>query len=294
MSNPTITAVPGVLGAHWNDEVVSTGVTVLLFPEGATFAAKFFGGAVSTRQVNPDNPHVYKTVHGMCFSGNSAFGLSAGDGVQRYLAERELGFESGHGVVPSVPTAVIFDLSMAQSRIDASYGYKAASRASTDPLPNGQIGAGAGATVNKWSGERLRGGVASIAMPYKDWQVGVLAVVNAVGAIRNPETGEWVKGEFSFGHTQNEVQGDWKGNTTLIAVATNAPFNSNQLALISGMASAGMARTIYPAYTPFDGDLVFSFSTQKGGSLSNEDVAAVGAIAAMLCEKAIVRAVRKV
>ena len=66
-------------------------------------------------------------VHGLFFTGGSAFGHNVAGGVRQYLRERNLGFDTGHGLVPIVAGAVIFDLSINRSAVypDAALGYAA-------------------------------------------------------------------------------------------------------------------------------------------------------------------------
>jgi len=149
----------------------------------------------------------------------------------------------------------------------------------------------AGARVGGASGSHARGGVGSWAARWQDWTVGVLAAVNAVGSVRDPQTGAWVAGGPPMVDTRGDV-GRWRGQTTLVVVATDAPLVQGELRVLAKMASAGMARTLFPAFTPFDGDVVFAVSTGTPQSVDPLVLAAVGDLAATCVERAIVRAVR--
>jgi len=288
--NFTLTRVPGVLVGHWTDEAKSTGCTVLLFPDGARCGAVQLSSASGTREMGVFDPaHISSKVHGMCLSGGSAFGLAAADGVVEYLESKGIGFDSGYGKVPIVPAAIIFDLATAKTRPDAKSGRLAAEAASSEPVQQGRVGAGAGATVAKWGGGRLPGGLGSVAQDVGDYVIGALAVVNAVGLIRDPETGKWIAGDGKAHLEPPKISADWEGNTTLVCVVTNAPLDSVQLTVLARMASAGIARTIYPAFTPFDGDAVFAFSTREKGKLSYSTFANLGSIAGQLTERCIIR-----
>jgi L-aminopeptidase/D-esterase-like protein len=146
--------------------------------------------------------------------------------------------------------------------------------------------------VAKWGGDRIPGGLGSVAQDAGEYVIGALAVVNAIGSIRDPETGEWIAGDPKAHLQPPKVGGDWAGNTTLVCVVTNAPLDSVQLTVLARMASAGIARTVYPAYTPFDGDGVFAFSTRNDEAISRATLAHLGSIAAQTVAQSMVRAVR--
>ena len=291
--NFTLTRVPGVLVGHWTDEAKSTGCTVLLFPEGARCGAVQLGSASGTREMGVFDPaHISGKVHGMCLSGGSAFGLAAADGVVEFLESKGIGFDSGYGKVPIVPAAIIFDLATAKTRPNAQSGRLAAEAASSAPVQQGRVGAGAGATVAKWGGGRLPGGLGSVAQDVGDYVIGALVVVNAVGSIRDPETGKWIAGDGKTHLQPPKIGADWAGNTTLVCVVTNAPLDSVQLTVLARMASAGIARTIYPAFTPFDGDGVFAFSTANDGAVSGPELAHLGSVADKLISQSVLQIAR--
>jgi L-aminopeptidase/D-esterase-like protein len=77
-------------------------------------------------------------------------------------------------------------------------------------------------------------------------------------------------------------------NTTIGVVATNAPFTKTQMTKIAQMAHDGYARAINPVHTMGDGDTIFALST--GTADLKADVSAIGAIAATVMSRAIVRA----
>jgi L-aminopeptidase/D-esterase-like protein len=293
--NFTLTRVPGVLVGHWTDDAKSTGCTVLLFPDGARCGAVQLGSASGTREMGVFDPaHISGRVHGMCLSGGSAFGLSTADGVVEFLESKGIGFDSGHGKVPIVPAAIIFDLATAKTRPNAKSGRLAAEAASSAPVEQGRVGAGAGATVAKWGGGRLPGGLGSVAQDVGEYVIGALAVVNAVGSIRDPETGKWIVGDGKAHLELPKLNADWAGNTTLVCVVTDAPLDSVQLTVLARMASAGIARAIYPAFTPFDGDGVFAFSTGSDEELSRTTLAHLGSVTTHLLVQSIIQAISEV
>ena len=292
--NWTLTRVPGVLVGHWTDEAKSTGCTVLLFPDGARCGAVQLGSASGTREMGVFDPaHISGKVHGMCLSGGSAFGLSAADGVVEFLESKGIGFDSGFGKVPIVPAAIVFDLATAKTRPNAESGRLAAEAARSCAVQEGRIGVGAGATVAKWGGGRVPGGLGSVAQDVGEYVIGALAVVNAVGSIRDPETGKWIAGDGKAHLQPPKIGADWADNTTLVCVVTNAPLDSVQLTVLARMASAGIARTIYPAFTPFDGDGVFSFCTAREGKANSAMLANLGSVAVGVVAKSVVQAVRR-
>ena len=134
-------------------------MTVLLFPRAARGGVWVPGSATGTRELGPLDPtQLAGEVHGLCLAGGSAFGLGAADGVMAVLAARGIGFDHGRGVVPIVPAAVLFDLHGSAGPPTAEAGRAAAASASTGPLAEGRVGAGAGATVGKATGNPAPGG----------------------------------------------------------------------------------------------------------------------------------------
>jgi L-aminopeptidase/D-esterase-like protein len=271
------------------------------------------GLATGSRELDLLTPtHLADRVNAVVLSGGSAFGLAAADGVVDWLARRGEGFETGVTPVPLVPAAVIFDLAPDVLRPDASLGWRACEAASADPVAEGLVGAGAGATVGKALGPAAAavGGVGSASMSWRDYTVGALAVVNALGDVVDEE-GRILAGatgaEGAAGRTEDVLVAG-KGaegfedvgstlrageNTTLVVVGTDAPLSRVDLSRVAGMASAAFARTIVPANTVFDGDITFALST--GGpprSLSTGDLLGLGVIARRMAEKAIRRGVR--
>src|SRR5947209_11653029 len=187
-----LTAVPGITVGHWTDPAGATGCTVVLGPvEGMRAAAALRGRATGTRELDALNPrHVVDRIDAILLTGGSAYGLGAADGVMRWLRERGRGLPVGPaGIVPIVPTAVIFDFDLAPGgKADrwptADDAYRACSAAS-DHVAEGSVGAGTGATVGKALGPRaaMKGGVGTWAATGGDIVVGALVVVNAVGNV---------------------------------------------------------------------------------------------------------------
>jgi len=96
---------------HWTDTVAQTGCTVVRFLGDVVASGEVRGGAPATREFSLLEPtRMVESVHAVCMSGGSAFGLAAGDGVARSLRRQEIGFETDHGKVPIVVGMSLYDL----------------------------------------------------------------------------------------------------------------------------------------------------------------------------------------
>ncbi len=309
MENDTITGVGGIRVGHAELDGVSSGCTVILPDGGCAAGVDIRGGAPGTYGTDLLSPvNMVDRIHGLFLSGGSAFGLSTADGVRKYLAEHGLGFDTGHGVVPIVSGAILFDLDSNRSGTypGAELAYQASRKASSLPVEEGSTGAGAGATVGKLFGpERcMKGGIGSSCIQGAGGlKVGAIMAVNALGEIVDPATGIKVAGarkspqslELADSVSQilkvTSLQGFPAGDATIIgAVATNAALNKTQLTRVAQMAHDGMARAVYPVHTQHDGDTIFALSC---GDLEFSDLSLIGALAAMATTEAILRAVRK-
>ncbi|WP_307868399.1 P1 family peptidase [Umezawaea beigongshangensis] len=261
----SITDVPGVLVGH-HDRVGdgwATGTTVVLAPEGAVGGVDARGGAPGTRETDLLDPaNLVRTVHAVCLTGGSAYGLAAADGVVRWLAERDTGFPVGplpHQVVPIVPAAVLFDLDLGEwgNRPDASFGYAACEAAGTR-VAEGSVGAGAGARTGS-----LKGGVGTASARVGGHVVGALAAVNAVGEAVDPRTGLfWERSPETPDRpvTLPRVTAS-RLNTTIGVVAVDAALDKAECRRLAMSAQDGLARAVRPAHSLFDGDTVFALAT---------------------------------
>lgn len=312
-----LTDIPGLSVGHWTNRDAGTGCTAILCPTGAVAGVDVRGGAPGTRELTLLDPVcMVERVHGILLSGGSAFGLAAADGVMRWLEERGHGFDVGVGKVPIVPAAILFDLSVGRpdTRPDAAAGYAACEAASDGPVAEGSVGAGTGATVGKLMGiaHATKGGVGTASRVFeRGLVVAALVVVNAVGDVVDPSTGQIIAGAraldrqgFADSMTiasrsldlapsdywarRNAPENQPLTNTTLAVVATNAAFNKAQATKIAQMAHDGLARTIRPLHTMIDGDLVFAISLGQ----AQADVGMVGALATDVLSEAVLRAVR--
>jgi L-aminopeptidase/D-esterase-like protein len=305
-----LTAVDGIAVGHHTLAERPTGCTVVLVTKGAVAGVDVRGSAPGTRETDALDPiNTVQQVHAVVLTGGSAFGLDAATGVVRYLEERHVGLEIRSMRVPIVPAAVLFDLGIGENpavRPGADCGYRAASEASSGPVAEGSIGAGAGATVGKIAGmERaMKAGIGSAALALPDGTVvAALVAVNAVGDVIDPSTGRVVAGVRtpdgrSLGDARQLLRlGAFvrpvpRGEqTTIGVVATNARLTKVEATKVAQMAHDGYARAISPVHTPGDGDTVFALST--GVHESDASLTIVGALAAEVMADAIVRAARQ-
>src|SRR5574337_436564 len=195
-----LTRIPGFRVGHASDAVGCTGCTVVLCPEGTVGGVDVRGSAAGTREMDALSPlHLVPHVHGVLLAGGSAFGLDAGGGVMQYLEERGIGFDVQVARVPIVPSAILFDLRLGDSRArpDPRMAYAACRQATTGPIQEGSVGAGTGATVGKLFGitQAMKSGLgtAGLTLPGGP-MVAALAVVNAFGDVRDPFTGQLLAG----------------------------------------------------------------------------------------------------
>jgi len=303
-----VTAVPGVRVGHHTLTERPTGCTVIVFDTVATGGVSVRGSAPGTRETDLLDPsNLVDQVHAIVFSGGSAFGLDAASGVMRYLEERKVGFAFGGAYVPIVPAAVLFDLPVGGKpliRPDASCGYAAATAATSGPVAEGSVGAGAGATVGKYggAGTAMKGGIGTASITMSNGLiVAALVAVNAAGDVIDPSNGQVVAGKLGAdnkfldarlllrkGTPNTQKPGE---NTTLGLIVTNARITKAQGRKIADMAHDGFARAIVPAHTLNDGDTIFAMGT--GAFTGTADVTTIGALAADVMADAILRGVRE-
>ncbi len=300
-----IANVQGVKVGHFTDSRRPTGCTVLLFEKGVDVR----GSAPGTRETDLLNPiNTVQQVQAILLAGGSAFGLDAASGVVRYLEEHRLGYAVGDIVVPIVPAAILYDLQLGDARIrpTAESGYKACQAANTEPVVEGNVGAGAGATIGKLFGPKqaMKSGLgsASVRVGNTGIVVGAIVAVNAVGDIVDPKTGKIVAGARqpdgsgfmdSMARIREGygVRADAGANTTIGVVATNVALDKVQATKVAQMAHDGLARTIYPVHTPSDGDTIFAVAT--GAITARANHGSIGALAAEAMAQAVLRAVMK-
>jgi L-aminopeptidase/D-esterase-like protein len=303
-----LTAVDGLLVGHHTLTERPTGCTVVLAPgDGAVAGVWVGGGAPGTRDIELLDPsNSVPKVNAIVLSGGSAFGLDSASGVMKFLDEKKVGFPTRAGKVPIVPSAILYDLafgSKPEIRPGADCGYQAASGATAKAVEEGNVGAGAGATVGKLNDmpNAMKGGIGSSAIVMRDGLVvAAIVAVNAVGDVVDPATGKIVAGArakngkgFADARTLIRAGAAYPPrpgeNTTIGIVATNAALTKAQARKMAQMAHDGLARAIVPSHTPADGDTVFALAT--GTRAGDADLMRIGALAADAMAEAIVRGV---
>lgn len=306
MNQGAITDVPGIRVGHYTDARRPTGCTVILAGEGATGGVDVRGAAPGTRETELLAPvNLVDTVHAVVLAGGSSFGLDSATGVVRWLEERGIGFPAGPARVPIVPAAILFDLWIGDARIrpDARAGYAACEAASDRAPAEGSVGAGAGATVGKLFGiERaMKGGIGTAAASIAGFTVGAIVAVNPVGDVIDPASGRVLAGARDAagarwqGATAAVLRGEIPArllagtSTTIGVVATDARLTKAQAQKLAQMSHDGLARTIDPVHTMFDGDTMFALAT--GRSARAPDPTTLGIAAAAVTAQAVLRAV---
>jgi L-aminopeptidase/D-esterase-like protein len=304
-----LTDIPGILVGHASDFDALTGCTVILAEQGAVAGVDVRGSASGTEELNLLDPmHVTERIHAVVFSGGSAFGLETASGVRRWLEHKGVGFKTPYARVPLVFGAILYDLGLGKSTVRPTreMGEIAAGAATANAVAEGAVGAGTGASVGKALGmtnaTKSGLGTATVALDgrYTGALVSALAVVNAVGDVREPATGKIIAGtrlasnSMKFADTSLLVRGGAPagfrgGNTTLVAVATNAALDKVEARKLAQFGSLGMARSITPVNLMSDGDLVVALSL---GTVK-ASIDALGVAAAESVSQAIVRAVMK-
>ena len=282
----SITDVQGVKVGHFTESRRPTGCTVLLFEKGATAGVDVRGGAPGTRDTDLLNPvTTVQQVQAIFLSGGSAFGLDVASGVMRYLEEHHLGFAMGDIIVPIVPGAILYDLEIGDAKVrpTAESGYKACQAATTERVVEGNVGAGAGASIGKMFGPKqaMKSGLGSASVRVGDTGivVGALVAVNAVGDVLDPKTGQIIAGArkadgSGFMDSMARIREGYgvradSANTTIGVVATNVALDKAQATKVAQMAHDGLARTIYPVHTPSDGDTIFAVATGANSARAN-------------------------
>jgi L-aminopeptidase/D-esterase-like protein len=297
--------IPGIRVGHATDLVGLTGVTVVLPDRPAVGGVEVRGRAAGVHGLEFLDPrHLVPTMDGVVLAGGSAFGLESIWGVMQWLEAHDVGFKTRHTVVPHVAGAILYDLGVGDSRArpDRAMGYAAASAARHGPIDQGNVGAGTGATVGKLHGAQhaMRGGLGSATTDLANVKLGAIVAVNAVGDVRDPDTGRLIAGTrdapegrrlidtaaaLAAGAPPPSFQ---PVNTTIGVVATSAALGKAEAARVAQFAMEGFARALSPPHLDTDGDTLFCLSVGE----TPTDLAALGRAAADLVARAIVNAVR--
>lgn len=308
ITNSAITDVSGIRVGHFTDSRRPTGCTVILTESGAVAGVDVRGAAPGTRETDLLDPeNLVQQVHAILLSGGSAFGLDAATGVMKFLEARGIGYDAGVAKVPIVPAAILFDLAVGDATVrpDAMAGYQACNNASDRFVTEGNVGAGAGATVGKSFGmsRAMKGGLGTASIKLESGiTVGAIVAVNAFGDVFEPSTNKLLAGVRTpdgkklLGRMEARRSGEALPpllagtNTTIGVVAVDVQLDKAKCKKIAQMAHDGLARAINPAHTMYDGDTIFALSTGK--SAATVDVSLLGSFAAEVMAQAIIRAIR--
>ena len=303
----SIADVAGLEIGHFTDSRRPTGCTVVIARNGAIAGVDVRGAAPGTRETDLLGPtNLVDNVHAIVLAGGSAWGLEAATGVVRWLEQQGIGMQVGPACLPLVPAAVLFDLLVGDSSVrpDAEAGFRACQAATRDAPAQGNVGAGAGAAVGKIFGiERaMKGGIGTASLTVEGVTVAALIACNAVGDVIDPDTAEVICGARTVdglhlldsrrallaGHAHRPLLAGT--NTTIGVIATDAVITRVQATRLAQMGHDGLARSINPVHTMFDGDTLFSLGT--GASGRSLGMMALGTLAAEVTAMAVVRAVR--
>jgi L-aminopeptidase/D-esterase-like protein len=297
--------IPGVRVGHVTDPVGLTGCTVLLSDAPAVGGVEIRGWASGVHGLDFLDPrHLVPTLDGVLLAGGSAFGLEAVWGVMQFLEERGVGFRTSQTVVPHVAGAILYDLALgdAHARPDRAMGYRAAAAARPGPVAEGNVGAGTGATVGKLHGvaRATKGGLGCASLARDGVHLGAIMAVNAVGDVRDPETGRLIAGtrDSADGRRLIDTGAALAAgvpppafrpvNTTIGVVATTAHLDKVEAGRVARLAMEGYRRALSPPHLGTDGDTLFVLSV----GTDDADVESLGRAAAELVARAIVRGVR--
>lgn len=299
--------ISGVRVGNAQDDDAATGVTVFRFTTPVQAAVEVFGGGPASRETETIAPERSHPLNALVFSGGSAYGLAASDGVMCSLESHGVGYDTGIALVPIVCQSCIYDLGYGRSDIrpDATLGFKAceASFDGNDPR-SGNVGAGAGATVGKAAGmlQSQKSGIGYAALQAGKLQLGVAVVLNSYGDIyasgqkiagmRTPDRKSFADSYETLLQATGDNLFTSTTNTTLAAVFTNGNFTPSALKHLARMASAALARCIRPVFTSADGDTVYAVSVGEDADKVEAHPDVVGALAVTLLEEAIADAVR--
>ncbi len=303
----SITRVAGIEVGHFTDSRRPTGCTVVMARAGAVGGVDVRGAAPGTRETDLLDPcNLVDKVHAIVLAGGSAWGLDAATGAVRWLEEQGVGLDVGVGRLPLVPAAVLFDLLVGDMRVrpDAAAGYAACAAASSVDPAEGNVGAGAGASVGKMFGmaRAMKGGVGTASVTVDGVTVGALIACNAVGDVLDPDTARIVAGARTADGLQlldtrrallrgELAQSVLPGtNTTIGVIATDAVISKAQAQRLAVAAHDGLARAINPVHTQLDGDTLFTLGT--GASGKQPGMLLLATMAAEATARATLRAVQ--
>lgn len=279
------------------DAAAGTGCTVIICPEGAVAGVDVRGGGPASRETELlRSDMLVEKIQAVMLAGGSAYGLEAAAGAMKFLEARGIGFETGFGVVPIVCSSCLFDLWTGDGSVrpDQAMGYAACEAAFSQVRPLcGCYGAGTGATVGKYLGKdyAMKSGIGIQALQAGTVQLAAIVAVNALGDVYDPDSHTMLAGllgedKKSLRSTEDLMLTDltdpkilFASNTTIGCIITNARLSKPQANRLATLAHNGLARTIKPVHTAFDGDSIFVMASGRAEVFSDAlSVLAVRAI----------------
>lgn len=263
---------------HATDETHHTGCSVILCPEGAVGSVDVRGPGPGTREIallSPERP--LHRINGIVLTGGSAFGLASADGVVKYLAERGYGYVTPIRPVPIVSAAVVYDLFLNGGKLTPGWemGYAACENAEPGNDAQGNVGAGAGVTIGKWSGPEnmMKGGFGLAGDQIDDLIIKAAVVVNAIGDVVNADgsvlagardsNGGWQVENHPYRYVPFAPSPQLGTNTTLAVIMTNAKLNKLEVFRLAQRAHDGFAMAIRPTHMTHEGDTAFALATEQ-------------------------------
>ena len=307
-----ITTIPGFKFGHYTDADAATGCTAIVAPQGATGGVDVRGAAPASRETDLLRPeNTVEQAHAVVLSGGSAFGLEAASGAARELEERGIGLDVGVARVPIVCSSCLFDLAFGRPDVRPSSAAgilavrDALERDPSEPLAEGSVGAGTGATVGKLAGpERaMKAGLGARAFQLGDLQVGAVSAVNAVGNVVDPATLAPIAGmrasadsmeildmeEAMISMAEQMTMPLDRTNTTISCIVTNATLTKAQATKVAQMAADAYAHAIRPTHTSNDGDTIYVLASGAldAASSASYPIDLIGLVATRALEAAI-------
>ena len=260
---------------HYTDIIGATGCTVIIPPEKNMSSAAARGASPGSREYALLSPkRKIGQLNALVLAGGSAFGLNCAHGVTEMLAKQGIGYHTNYGVVPIIPSAVIYDKNIGDASVypTAQNAVEAVNNAVFNNNKMGNVGAGTGATIGKWRGmdHAIKGGIGIADKEYGKAKVTALTVVNAVGDVIDKDgcilagaaaqDGTFLGKDDPFSRWDEKRVG-LAENTVLTAVMTNVILSKQQAHFIAERAHHGIARRIEPSHTGYDGDISFTISS---------------------------------
>lgn len=202
-----ISEIEGLLIGNAQDQNAKTGVTVLVFPEGASVGCKISGGGPASRETGLTYSETADNrIHAIVLSGGSAYGLAASQGVMETLEKHGIGYKTPFATVPLVCQSCIFDLNYGSNMVRPTpeMGAEACENALENTTSEqGCVGVGTGATAGKLRSMKnaSKTGLGWYAVRAGELQAAAVVVVNAMGDIYDSETGEKLAGMLTDDRT---------------------------------------------------------------------------------------------